>query len=99
MNVIGPVLDALAVALGILLALIALGAARRYRDRRFALVGTALALLGLVGAVGAVALLWPGALPSADLGTVPVLLLISAEVLFYLSFVASRPWTPRPPGP
>ncbi len=99
MNEIGPILDAIAFALAALLALIALGAARRYRDRRFALVGGALAVLGLVSAVGAVGLLWPGSLPGADLGTVPAMLIIGSEVLFYLSFVASRPRTLAPPSP
>jgi hypothetical protein len=99
MNVIGPILDATAFALAVLLALIALGAARRYRERRFALVGTALAVLGLVSAVGVVDLLWPGSLPGGDLGTVPAVLIIAAEVLFYLSFVAARSGTPRSPTP
>lgn len=99
MNVVGPILDAIGVALAVLLAGIALGAARRYQDRRFAFVGTALAVLGLVSAVGAVDLLWPGSLPGADLGPVPALLLIGSEVLFYLSFVAARSLAPRPSSP
>jgi hypothetical protein len=99
MNVVGPILDAIAFALAVLLGWIALSAARRYRDRRFAFVGAALAALGLVSAFGAVDLLWPGSLPGSDLGLVPALLLIGSEVLFYLSFVAARSWTPRSAGP
>ena len=99
MNEIGPILDAIAAALAVLLSVIGGAAARRYRDRRFALVGGALAVLGLLGAIGAVALLWPGSIPGADLGPVPAALLILAEVLFYLSFVAPRTWTPPAPTP
>ena len=93
MNVLGPILDAIGFALALLLAVIALAAARRYRDPRFALVGVALAVLGLLSLVGAVDLLWPGSVPGGDLGPIPALLLIGAEVLFYLSFVAARSWT------
>lgn len=99
MNDLGPILDAIASALAVLLALIGLGAARRYHDHRFALVGAALAVLGVVTAVGAVDLLWSGSIPGAELGTSTVLLIIVSEVLFYLSFVASRSWTSRPPSP
>jgi hypothetical protein len=93
------VLDAIAIILAALLAVIGLGAARRYRDLRFAFVGTALAVLGSMGAVGASDVLWPGAIPGADLGTVPVLLLIVSEALLYLSFVVARTRTPRRPNP
>jgi hypothetical protein len=99
MNELLLVLDALAIVLAVLLALIGFGAARRYRDRRFAFVGAALTALGLVGAVGAVSLLQPGAIPGAELGTAPVAFLILAEALLYLSFVASRTWTPPPSNP
>jgi uncharacterized membrane protein YhaH (DUF805 family) len=99
MNEIGPILDAIAFALAALLALIAVGAARRYHDRRFAMVGAALAVLGLVSVAGAVDLLWPGSIPGADLGTVPAVLLIFAEALLYLSFVAARSRAPPPPSP
>jgi uncharacterized membrane protein (UPF0136 family) len=98
MNEIGPVLDAIAFALAVLLAYIGFAAARRYRDRRFAFVGVALTTLGLVSAVGAANLLWPGSVPGGDVGTVPAVLLIVAEALFYLSFVATRPRMPAPPS-
>ncbi len=93
------VLDAIAIVLAALLGLIAFSAARRYRDRRFAFVGIALTALGLIGAVGAVDLTSPGAIPDGGLGEVPVALLILAEALLYLSFVASRTWTPPPSNP
>jgi hypothetical protein len=98
MNDIGPILDAIVFALAILLALIGAAAARRYSDVRFALVGAALAVLALIGLVGLGGLLWPAAVPGAELGTVPALLLIGAEILFYLSFIVARPGTPPPPG-
>jgi hypothetical protein len=99
MNELLLVLDLIAVVLAVLLALIGFGAARRYRDRRFAFVGAALTALGLVGAVGAVDLLSPSAVPGAELGTIPVAFLILAEALLYLSFVASRTWTPPASNP
>jgi hypothetical protein len=92
-------LDAIAIVLAVLLAWIGFGAARRYRDRRFAFVGAALATLGFVGVVGAVNVVWPGEVPAAELGTVPVALLIVSELLLYLSLVLSRPWTPPPSNP
>jgi hypothetical protein len=99
MNLLGPILDAIGFALALLLAAIALAAARRYQDLRFALVGAALAVLGLLSLVGAVDLLWPGSVPGADFGPIPALLLIGAEALFYLSFVAARSWSLRPTTP
>lgn len=99
MNDVRPILDAIAFVLAVLLALIGLAAAYRYRDPRFAFVGTALAVLGAVSAVGALDLLWPGSIPGGTLGLVPVLLLLAAEVLFYLSFVAARRGPSRPPSP
>ena len=96
MNELLLVLDVIALVLAVLLALIGFGAARRYRDRRFAFVGAALTALGLVSGVGAVDLLRPGAVPGAGLGTVPAAFLILAEALIYLSLVASRSWTPPP---
>jgi hypothetical protein len=93
------VLDAVAIILAALIAGIGFAAALRYRDRRFFFVGTALAVLGLVSGLGAVDVLWPGWVPDADLGTVPVLLLIVSEALVYLSFVTSRSWTSQPPNP
>jgi hypothetical protein len=93
------VLDVIAIVLAALLALIGFGAAQRYRDRRFAFVGAALAALGFIGVVGVVDLLEPGLIPGAELGTVPVGFLILAEALLYLSFVASRSWTPPPSNP
>jgi hypothetical protein len=99
MNEVLLVLDAIAIVLAVLLAWIGFGAAYRYRDRRFGFVGGALAALGLVGVVGAVNVVWPGELPSAELGTVPIALLIVSELLLYLSFVLSRPWTPPPTNP
>lgn len=99
MNEILLVLDAVAIILALVLAAIGFGAARRYRDRRFALVGTALAVLGLVGAVGVADVLWPRVIPDGHLGIVPVLLLIVSEALLYLSFVAARSWSPPPPNP
>lgn len=97
-DVVGPILDAIIIALAVLLGFIAGLAAARYKDVRFGFVAGALALLGLVGAVGLVGLLYPGDLPGSDLGVTPAALIIVAEVLFYLSFVVSRPWTPRAPG-
>jgi hypothetical protein len=99
MNVVGPILDAIAVALAVLLAFIGFGAALRYRDLRFALVGMALSILGLVGAVGAADLLRPGTIPDGDLGTVPIVLLIASEVLLYFSFVVARSPLPTPSSP
>jgi hypothetical protein len=93
------VLDAIAIILAALIAGIGIAAALRYRDRRFFFVGTALAVLGLVSGLGALDVLWPGSIPYADLGSLPVLLLIVSEALVYLSFVTSRSWTPRPPNP
>jgi hypothetical protein len=99
MNDLGLILDAIAFVLAVLLALIALGAALRYRDLRFAAVGAALAVLGLVSAFGAVDRLWPRTIPGSELGVVPAVLLIVSETLLYLSFVAARSWTLRPPSP
>jgi len=99
MNEIGPILDAIAFALAVLLVFISSAAAFRYRDRRFAFVGIALSVLALLSAVGAVDLLWPGSIPGGDLGTIPAALLIVFEALLYLSFVASRAGTPRLPTP
>ena len=91
--------DVVAIVLAALLAGIGFAAARRYRDRRFVFVGTALAVVGVVGGVGAVDVLWSDAIPDGQLGIVPVLLLIASEVLLYLSFVAPRGKIPRPPNP
>jgi hypothetical protein len=99
MNEVQLVLDAVAVALAVVLALIGFAAAYRYRDWRFSFVGIALSVLALIGGVGLVALLLPGSIPGGGLGTVPVLLLITSEVLLYLSFVASRSWTSPAPKP
>ena len=93
-DVVGPILDTIIVALAILLGFIAGLAAVRYKDVRFGLVAGALGVLGLVGVVGAIGLLLPGAFPGSDLGVAPSALIIAAEVLFYLSFVVARPWTP-----
>jgi hypothetical protein len=93
------VLDAVAVILAAVIAGIGFAAALRYRDRRFYFVGTALTVLGLVSALGAVDVLWPGLVPDADLGSLPVLLLIVSEALVYLSFVTSRSWASHPPNP
>lgn len=99
MNEVLLLLDAIAVVLAGLLALIGFGAARRYKDRRFAFVGSALTALGLVGVLGAVDVLSPGRIPGSQLGAVPVALLIVSEALLYLSFVASRSWNPAPSNP
>lgn len=93
-DVVGPILDAIIVALAILLGIIAGLAAFRYKDVRFGFIAGALGVLGLVGVVGAIGLLLPGAFPGSDLGVAPSALIIAAEVLFYLSFVVARPWTP-----
>ncbi len=94
---VGPILDAIIFALAVLLGFIVYAAAVRYRDVRFGFVAGALSALGLVGAVAAVALLWPGSVPGAELGVFPAALIIASEVLFYLSFVVARSWTLRPP--
>lgn len=95
-NEIGPILDVIVVALAALLVFVAGTASARYRDLRFAFVAAALAALGAVGAFGAMGLLSPGANLGFDLGTTQALIIILAEVLFYLSFVVSRKWTPAP---
>jgi hypothetical protein len=97
-NELGPILDAIVVALAVLLVFVAGTATVRYRDLRFAFVAAALAALGAVGALGVIGLLSPGSIPGSDLGTTPALVLIGAEVLFYLSFVVSRNWTGAPPS-
>ncbi|MGA8303756.1 MAG: hypothetical protein WA691_04025 [Thermoplasmata archaeon] len=99
MSEIEPVLDVVALVLAILLALIGFAAAARYRDRRFAFVGVALTVLGLVSGVGLANVLWSGVIPGGHLGPTLAGLLIVSEALLYLSFVASRPWTPRTSGP
>lgn len=97
-NVLGPILDAIVVALAVLLVFVAGMATARYRDLRFAFVAAALAALGAVGAIGVIGLLAPGAIPGSALGTAPALALIGAEVLFYVSFVVTRNWTVAPPS-
>jgi hypothetical protein len=97
-NELEPILDAIVAALAVILVFVAGTATARYRDLRFAFVTAALAALGAVGALGVVSLLSPGAIPGADLGITPALILIGAEVLFYLSFVVSRNWTGAPPS-
>jgi hypothetical protein len=96
-NELGPSLDAIVVALAVLLGVIVATAAVRYRDVRFGFVAGALGLLGLVGLAGLADLLWPGAVPGADLGNLAAALIIVSEVLFYLSFVVGRKWTGSPP--
>jgi hypothetical protein len=90
MNELGPILDAVAFGLAALLALIGFGAARRYADLRFALVGGAMSVLGALAALAIAGLLEPEVVPGSALGTVPAVLLILCEVLLYLSFVAPR---------
>jgi len=85
------------VAFALLLGFIVCSAAIRYRDVRFGFVAAAVATLGVVGAAGAIALVQPGSIPGAELGTLSASLLIALETLFYLSFVVSRSWAPRPP--
>jgi hypothetical protein len=97
-NELGPILDAIVVALAVLLVFVAGTAAVRYRDLRFAFVAVAFAALGAVGAFGVIGLLLPGSAPGSDLGTTPALVIIGAEVLLYLSFVVSRDWTGGPPS-
>lgn len=99
MNELGPVLDAIVVALAVVLCLIVSVAAARYRDVRFGFVAGALAVLGILGAVGEVTLVWPSAVPGAALGPLPASLIIVSEVLFYLSFVVARSWAPKPTRP
>jgi len=97
-NEIGPILDATVLALAVLLVFVAALATARYRDLRFAFVAAALSALGAIGAVGLIGLLSPGAVPGSDLGTTAALVLIGAEVLFYLSFVVARNWKGVPPS-
>ncbi len=97
-NVLGPILEAIVVALAVLLVFVAGMATARYRDLRFAFVAAAFAALGVAGAIGIIGLLMPGAIPGSDFGTTPALALIGAEVLFYVSFVVSRSWTGAPPN-
>ena len=97
MNDLLLVLDLIAIVLAVLLAAMAWGAARRYRDPRFALMGTALAVLGSAAAVAATDVLLAGGIPGGELGTVPVLLLIASESLLYVALVAARPSAHRPP--
>jgi hypothetical protein len=97
-NEVGPILDAIIFALAVLLGFIVCAAALRYRDVRFGFVAGALATLGLVGVVSATAVLWPNSIPGAELGTIPAVLIIVSEALFYLSFVIARSWAPHPPG-
>jgi hypothetical protein len=99
MNEIQLVLDAVAFVLAVLLALIGFSAAARYRDRRFAFVGVALTVLGLISGVGLADVLWSDAIPGGHLGPTLAGLLIVSEALLYISFVASRPWTTRAPSP
>lgn len=98
MNELGPILDAIVVALAALLGVIVVLAAIRYRDVRFGFVAGALGALGIVGLVGLVALLWPASVPDSDLGNVPAVLIIVSEVLFYLSFVVGRKWSAPSPS-
>ncbi len=97
-NEVGPILDAIIVAMAVLLVFVAGAASARYRDLRFAFVAAALAALGAVGALGMIGLLSPGANLGFDLGTTQELIIIVAEALFYLSFVVSRKWTPAQPS-
>ena len=98
-NEIGPILDATVLALAVLLVFVAALATARYRDIRFAFVAAALSALGAIGAVGLIGLLVPGGIPGSGVGTTTALILIGAEVLFYLSFVVARTWKDGPSSP
>lgn len=92
------VLDVGVLALGGVLASLTAATAVRYQERRFALIGLAMAGIGLVGALGLANLIWPGSLPSASLGWTTSLVLIVAELLLYLSLVVGRPRGGPPEG-
>jgi hypothetical protein len=83
-------LEALAVGLALVLAVIALMAARRYSDRRFAFIGIGLAALGLVSLVGLISLISPDTIPNGGLGYPPVVLVLLAEIMLYLSLTTKR---------
>ncbi|MDE1882098.1 MAG: hypothetical protein KGI89_16305 [Euryarchaeota archaeon] len=85
-----PVLDAAVLAVGAMLAAMTLYTAARYRELRFALVGLAIGLVGVAGGLGLLSAVEGGSVPWADLGWAPSLVLLAAEALLYVSFVATR---------
>jgi hypothetical protein len=87
-------LDALACGLAIILAVVALMAAQRYSERRFAFIGIGLAALGAVSLLGLLDLFVPGTIPNSGLGYPSAVLILVAEVMLYLSMIA-KPSVPE----
>jgi CHASE2 domain-containing sensor protein len=87
-------LEALAVGLAIILAVLALLAARRYSERRFAFIGVGLVALGAVSLLGLIDAFWTGAIPNGGLGYPSAVLILFAEAMLYLSLIA-RPNVPE----
>jgi hypothetical protein len=88
MDVLLAALEALALGLALILAAVALLAARRYSERRFAFIGTGLAALGAVSLIGLIDMFQDGAVPNGGLGYPSVILILIAEVMLYLSLIA-----------
>jgi hypothetical protein len=87
-------LEAFAFVLAIILAAIALMAAQRYSEGRFAFIGIGLVALGVVSLLGLLDLVFPGTIQSGALGYPPVILMLFAEAMLYLSLIA-KPSVPE----
>jgi hypothetical protein len=83
-------LEALAATVAFVLASVALLAAQRYGENRYAFIGIGLVVLGVVSIGGIINLLAAGTIPGAGLGYFTAALLLIAELLLYLSMVAKR---------
>jgi hypothetical protein len=83
-------LEALAATVAFVLASVALLAAQRYAERRYAFIGIGLGVLGGVSLAGLIDLFAVGAIPGGGLSYFTAGLLLVAELLLYLSMVTKR---------
>lgn len=88
-------LNVVILGLAVTLAAIALGAARRYSERRLGLVGVGLAGIGAVGLLGAWSDWASVGTNASDYAYGVVALMILIEALFYASFLVARPEVAR----